>query len=108
MSRPPHPQPTRSTGGDQNGDLNRFDYLPLGFAELLDLEQELAVTKLDRPKPEPRPGGEPEEADVGQTLMELSALVGHVLSVYQRYYAGEAYISTAQAPSSLVRHAHRL
>ena len=37
-----------------------------------------------------------------------SALVGHVLSVYQRHYAGEAFISTAQAPSSLVRHAHRL
>jgi hypothetical protein len=40
--------------------------------------------------------------------MELSALVGHVLSVYQRRYAAEAYISTAQAPSSLIRHAHRL
>ena len=40
--------------------------------------------------------------------MELSALVGHVLSVYQRHYAGEAFISTAKAPSSLVRHAHRL
>ena len=40
--------------------------------------------------------------------MELSALVAHVLSVYQRHYAGEAFISTARAASSLVRHAHRL
>ena len=106
MSRPPYPHPARSTGREQTGDLDRLDYLPLEYADLLALQEELAVTRLGRPLPEPE--GDAEEADVARTFMELSALVGHVLSVYQRHYAGEAFISTAQAPSSLVRHAHRL
>jgi hypothetical protein len=106
VSRPPSPHPTESTGRDQNGDLNRLDYLPLEYADLLALEEELAVTRLRRPRPESSYTAE--EADVARTFMEMSAVVGHVLSVYQRYHAGEAFISTAQAPSSLVRHAHRL
>jgi hypothetical protein len=106
VSRPPFPHPTHTTGGDQTGDLRRLDYLPLAYAELLALQQRLAATKLRR-------AVEQSDADVGaadmaRTFMELSALVAHVLSVYQRYYAGEAYLSTAQSPSSLVRHAHRL
>jgi hypothetical protein len=104
MSRPPYPQSRKSTGREQSGDLQRLDYLPLEYADLFALEQDLAVSRLGRP----RTDANPEEADVTQTFMELSALVGHVLSVYQRRRAGEAYISTAQAPSSLVRHAHRL
>ena len=104
MSRPPIPQSEKSTGREQGGDLQKLDYLPLEYADLLELEQDLAVARLGRP----RTSGGPDEADVTQTFMELSALVGHVLSVYQRQRAGEAYISTAQAPSSLVRHAHRL
>jgi hypothetical protein len=106
MSRPPYPHPTESTGREQIGDLSRLDYLPLEYTDLLALQEELAVTRLGRPRPELQ--GDAEEADVARTFMELSALVGHVLSVYQRHYAGEAFISTAQAPSSLVRHAHRL
>jgi hypothetical protein len=102
MSRPPHPQSDHSTGREQSGDLQRLDYLPLQYADLLALEQDLAVNRLGRPLTDAG------EADVTQTFMELSALVGHVLSVYQRRRAGEAFISTAQAPSSLVRHAHRL
>jgi Baseplate J-like protein len=90
MSRPPLPHPARSTAGD-----------PPEYAELLALEEELAVTRLGRPRSS-------EEADVARTFMELSALVGHVLAVYQRHHAGEAFIGTAQAPSSLVRHAQRL
>jgi hypothetical protein len=106
MSRPPFPHPTHTTGGDQTGDLRRLDYLPLAYAELLDLQERLAATKLHR-------AVEQRETDVGaadmaRTFMELSALVAHVLAVYQRYYAGEAYLSTARSPSSLVRHAHRL
>jgi hypothetical protein len=103
MSKPPYPHPTQSTGREQTGDLERLDYLPLEYADLLALQEELAVTRLSRPRPQTE-----EEPDFARTFMELSALVGHVLSVYQRYYAGEAFISTAQAPSSLVRHAHRL
>ncbi len=40
--------------------------------------------------------------------MELSALVAHILAVYQDRYAGESFIGTALAASSLVRHARRL
>src|SRR5215208_7035445 len=106
MSRPPSPHPGRSTGQEQSGDLQQLDYLPLAYAELLGLEEDLAVTRLGRPRAQRE--ADVEEADVARTFMELSALVGHVLSVYQRHYAGEAFISTAQAASSLVRHAHRL
>ena len=103
MSRPPAPHGGASTGREQTGDLQQLDYLPLAYADLLELEEELAVSALGRPRSE----GD-EEPDVARTFMELSALVGHVLSVYQRHHAGEAFISTAKAPSSLVRHAHRL
>src|SRR5215213_10648040 len=106
MSRPPYPRTSASPGGDGAGDVSRLDYLPLAYADLLELEEQLAATRLGRREPETGAGGD--EADVAGTFMELSALVGHVLSVYQRYYAGEAFISTAQAASSLVRHAHRL
>ena len=105
MSRPPYPHAENSTGREQSGDLARLDYLPLEYADLLALEEDLAATTLARPR---AASGAVEEADVTSTFMELSALVGHVLAVYQRQRAGEAFISTAQAPSSLVRHAHRL
>ena len=106
MSRPPRPHPVASTGAKQSGDLARLDYLPLEYADLVALEEDLAAERLGRA----RPTGpeEVEEADVLRTFMELSALVGHVLAVYQRQYAGEAYLSSAQAGSSLVRHARRL
>ncbi len=104
MSRPPYPHAAASTGGEQTGDLRRLDYLALEFADLVGLQEELAVTRLGRPRRQLRG----DEADVALTFMELSALVAHVLGAYQRHYAGEAYISAAQAASSLVRHARRL
>ena len=100
MSRPPRPHPARSTGGTRTDAQDRLDYLPLEYAGFLDLERQLAVRALGR--------GTDQRADVADTFFQLSALVGHVLAVYQRQYAREAYLSTAQAPSSLVRHAHRL
>ncbi|HEY5880203.1 MAG TPA: hypothetical protein VIU11_14935 [Nakamurella sp.] len=106
MSRPPNPHSAASTGRGQTGDRARLEYLPLEFADLLALQEDLADTRLGRPPAAPDDGGE--EADVTRTFMELSALVGHVLSVYQRQQAAEAFIGTAQAPSSLVRHARRL
>src|SRR3954447_4584234 len=106
MSRPPFPHPTHTTGGDQTGDLGHIDYLPLAYGELLDLQQRLAATRLHRAVEQD--AAEVGAGDVARTFMELSALVAHVLSVYQRYYAGEAFLSTAQSPNSLVRHAHRL
>jgi len=106
MSRPPAPHTVKSTGRDQGGDRRTLDYLPLAYADLLALEEQLAVTRLGRTSAETE--ADVQEADVTRTFMELSALVGHVLSVYQRYQAGEAYIGTARSASSLVRHAHRL
>lgn len=106
MSRPPNPHSAASTGRGQTGDRAHLDYLPLEFADLLALQEGLADTRLGRPPAATDDSGE--EADVTRTFMELSALVGHVLSVYQRQQAAEAFIGTAQAPSSLVRHAHRL
>ena len=100
MSRPPRPHPARSTGGTRTDAQDRLDYLPLEYAGFLDLEHRLAVRALGR--------ATDQGADVADTFFQLSALVGHVLAVYQRQYAREAYLSTAQAPSSLVRHAHRL
>lgn len=106
MSRPPYPHRADSTGRDEaGGELRRLDYLPLQFADLVALQEQLAVTRLGRPL---RGESDPDEFDFARTFMELSALVGHVLSSYQRHYAREAYLSTAQAPGSLVRHAHRL
>lgn len=106
MSRPPRPISQRSPGASGlAGDASRLDYLPLGYADLLALEEELAVTEPGRPR---RAGLEPEEGDAGRAIMELSALLGHVLAVYQRTYAREAFISTAQSAAGLVRHARRL
>lgn len=100
MSRPPRPHPARSTGGSRTDAQDGLDYLPLAYADFVDLERQVAVRALGR--------GLDQSDDVADTFFQLSALVSHVLGVYQRQYAREAYLSTAQAPSSLVRHAHRL
>ena len=50
MSRPPYPHPSESTGGEQTGDLDHLEYLPLQYADLLALQQDLAVTRLGRPR----------------------------------------------------------
>lgn len=105
MSRPPRPHPAPSTGAEQSGDLARLAYLPLEYADLLAVQDELAVQRLGRPRTQT---SDDDQGDLTCTFMQLSALVGHVLAVYQRHYAGEAYISSARAPSSLVRHARRL
>lgn len=100
MSRPPRPHPARSTGGSRTDAQDRLDYLPLDYADFLDLQRQVAVQGLGR--------APDQTGDVADTYQQLSALVGHVLAVYQRQFAREAFISTAVAPSSLVRHAHRL
>lgn len=106
MSRPPRPLPSQTTGPQAaDADPRRLDYLPLEYAELLALQEDLAITELGRPR---RAIEGAEEGDVARTFMELSALLGHVLAVYQRTYAQEAFISTAVAAASLVRHARRL
>jgi len=99
MSRPPRPHPPTSTGAGRPQVRGRLDYLPPTYADLLALADNLGVSELGRPAG---------QSDTAATLMQLSSLVGHVLASYQRQYAQEAFIGTAQAPSSLVRHAHRL
>jgi hypothetical protein len=106
MSRPPGPRADRSPGGSQPGAPDELDYLPLDYAGLLALVEEHAIGALGRAPAQA--GAGPAAADITRTMMELSALAGHVLSVYQRRYAREAFISTATAPSSLLRQAERL
>lgn len=101
MSRPPRPHGAVTTTGSQRGDPDTLNYLPSEYQDLLDLQRDLAQTELDL-----SPGEE--EGDFLNTLMELSSVVGHILGVYQDRYAGEAFLSTATAQSSLVRHARRL
>ncbi|MGY1708340.1 putative baseplate assembly protein [Geodermatophilus sp. SYSU D00758] len=111
MSRPPNPRSARSPVAGTNGDPGRLDYLPQEYADLLALQQDLAVPRLGRPRPDTDAAEAPDggqSGDLAWTFMDLSALLGHVLAVYQRHHAREAFISTARAPSSLVRHAHRL
>jgi hypothetical protein len=79
----------------------RLDYMPLEYADLLALSETLAAESLGH-------ATSSSEGNLSRTLFELSSLVGHVLAVYQDRYAGEAFLRTANAPSSLVRHARRL
>jgi hypothetical protein len=106
MSRPPEPRASRSPGQSRPGSADSLNYLPLDYAGLLALQDELAISALGRQPAQA--GSSPADADVTRTMMELSALAGHVLAVYQRQYAREGFISTATAPSSLLRHAERL
>lgn len=101
MSRPPRPHGASSTTGEQRGDPDRLDYLPSEYEDLFELQRSLAEGELDLAPSD-------EEGDFLSTLMELSSVVGHILAVYQDRYAGEAFLSTATAQSSLVRHARRL
>lgn len=97
MSRPPRPYPSRATKGELLVRAGRLDYLPLEYADLVALQRALS--------PHAPAGG---EGDFATTLFELSAMVGHVLAVYQNRYAGEAFLRTAQSSRSLVKHARRL
>jgi predicted phage baseplate assembly protein len=106
MSRPPEPRASRSPRQSRPGGSDSLDYLSLDYAGLLALQDELAISALGRQPSQA--GSSPAEADVTRTMMELSALTGHILAVYQRQYAREGFISTATAPSSLRRHAERL
>ncbi|MGF1648496.1 MAG: putative baseplate assembly protein [Kineosporiaceae bacterium] len=107
MSRPPRPQPRVRTAAPEPG-TGAMDYLSVTFDDLLALQAALAATELGRP-----PGGRARHRGTGtddpaETFRQLAALVGHVLADYQRRYAREAYLGTALAPSSLIRHARRL
>ncbi len=101
MSRPPIPRTHRAVPGAPDAAAQTIDYHPLEHAELVALQRGLAeeVSGLTRP-----------DADGGfaATLMDLSALAGHVLGLYQDRYASEAFLRTASSPRSLARHGRSL
>lgn len=101
MSRPPRPLFRTSTAGDGSAFAAHKQFLPVEFAEMVQRERELAES-------EARLGVTEEEGDFAYTLMELSALVGHTLGLYQNLYAREAFLGTAETAKSLVLHARRL
>jgi hypothetical protein len=101
MSRPPRPPYASSPSGEQPGRPDRLDYLPLEFADFLDMEIQLA----ERETGVALPGG---DGDMTLTALQLPALLAHILGAYQDLYAAEAFLSTAATTKSLVRHARRL
>ena len=101
MSRPPRPLFRSSTTGLARDDRQRLDFLAPDYATLLELERRLAEDENGLVTTDG-------EGDFARTLMEASALVGHLLGLYQEAYAQEAYLGTAQSDASLVRHARRL
>jgi hypothetical protein len=101
MSRPPRPYPSTEVSGGlpiRNGALQVF---APSFQDLVDVETALSAQELGLLPP----GG---EGDFATTLFELSAMVAHVLGVYQDFYGGEAFLGTAQTQQSLVRHGRRV
>ncbi|MGH7305611.1 MAG: hypothetical protein ACRELZ_20195, partial [Candidatus Rokuibacteriota bacterium] len=101
MSRPPRPLFRTTTTGDGSAFAGRKQFLPTEFAKMVELQRALAET-------EARLGVTEEEGDFAYTLMELAALVGHTLGLYQNLYARDAYLSTAETARSLVLQARRL
>lgn len=101
MSRPPRPLFRTSTSGDGSAFAANRQFLPVEFAEMVQLERALAES-------ESRLGVTDAEGDFAYTLMELSALVAHTLGLYQNLYAREAYLGTAETARSLVLHSRRL
>lgn len=99
MSRPPRPLRTALPGSGR-APWPR-DYLPYEHADFLALQRRLAQTELGLVS-------SGEEGDFAGTLMDLSALLAHLLGVYQNRYAREAFLGTAQSARSLVWHGRRL
>lgn len=101
MSRPPRPYSGQSTTGAPKTGRGPMDYMPSEFGNLVDRQRALAATELGLVS-------SGQEGDFAGTLMELSALVAHVLAVYQDRFAGESFLGTARSARSLVRHGRRL
>lgn len=99
MSRPP--RPLRASQEDAPPAPWPRDYLPREYADFMALQRALA-------REEQGLVSTGEEGDFTSTLMDLSALLAHVLGVYQNRFAREAFLGTAQSPRSLVLHGRRL
>jgi hypothetical protein len=77
------------------------DYLSSEHADFLARQQQLARAELGLVPVE-------EQGDFARTLMDLSAVLAHILGVYQDRYARESFLGTARSARSLVRHGRRL
>lgn len=102
MARPPRPYDATKTTASRRLSRGRLEYLASQHADLVQLAREVGASGT------PRLEVTEDRRDLAVTLLELTGLVGHILGEYQNRYANEAYLGTAQAASSLVRHAHRL
>lgn len=101
MSRPPRPHPRRLLTETRSGDQALRDYLPREHADFLEHQRRLAREELGIVS-------SGEEGDFGGTLMDMSAVLAHVLGVYQDRYARESFLGTAKSAHSLVQHGRRL
>jgi hypothetical protein len=99
--RPPRPYPVTEVSAGLRVVNGKLDVFAPAFSELIDLEEELSRVELGQVPP----GG---EGDFASTLFGLSAVVSHVLGVYQDFYGGEAFLATARTEQSLVRHGRRV
>jgi hypothetical protein len=103
MARPPIARRAPYTAGEPAGATRVLDVLPHEFADFIAMERGLAALELGFPVVDDEAPG-----DIAGTLMEMSALVAHVLSLHQDRYGNEAFLGTAQSASSLVKHGRRL
>lgn len=94
MSRPPIHRPVPSPRGDAR-------YFAPDFAALVDLAETLARERHGIEIPARGRG-------LARTLIEMPALLAHVLGEHQGLYGREAHLGTAELAETLVRHALRL
>ena len=99
MSRPPIHRRTPSPRGDPAAP--GAGYFAPDFAALVALAEQLARDRhgLDIP---------PKGRGLARTLLEIPAVLAHLLGTHQSLYAREAFIATARLPDSLTRHARKL
>jgi len=99
MSRPPiHRRPPSPRGDPATPGTGYFDP---DFAALVALAETVARDGPGLVIP-------PKGRGLARTLIELPAVLAHLLGAHQSLYAREAFIATAQLPDSLTRHARKL
>ena len=101
MSRPPIHRRTASPRGIAHPDPAAARYFGPGFSELVEIAERLAREKHGLEIPEKGRG-------LARTLVEIPALLAHILGEHQSLYAREAFLGTARLSDSLARHARKL
>ncbi len=104
MARPPFARRAPHTAGEPPAGKRSLDVLPHAYADFLAMERELASTELGFPVADEASAS----GDLAGSVMEMSALVAHVLALYTDSYGNEAFLGTASSPASLVKHGRRL